>query len=177
MRTELTPTNGGRDRHRSDAGVTFVEILVAIVLTGTVVIGVLTALRATAIATVTDRDHARAFEWLQAGADAVYNAPRIPCYDTSLDPIATYNAAVQAVAAPGEWVAASATIEVVDVQYIGRASSSDDYSWGSGFCLETDPVACPGGLYCESPQTAQKVSLVVTSPEGLVKSLETVKGD
>ena len=157
-----------------DRGTTFIELLIAIVLVSVGVLATLVALQATSIATVVDRDHAEAFEWLQAGADRVYNYTRIPCYDAT-DPVPLYDAEAKLATAPARW-AAGGTIEVVDVTYIGRASSADPYTWSAAWCLESDPVTCPGGLYCESPQTAQKVTLRVTSPNGLIKTLETVKG-
>lgn len=167
--------------HRRDAGTTFVELLVAIVLIGTSVIATLAALQATTRATITDRDHAKSLEWLQAAADEVYNAPRVACYAQSSpgasanQAIADYETAVQSAQRPAGWD--TATIDVVAVQFIGRASSSDPYSWSEGFCLESNPSTCPSGTYCNSPQTAQKVTLRVVSPSGLVKTLDTVKGD
>jgi Tfp pilus assembly protein PilX len=61
-------------RHR-DAGATFVEILVSIVLLGTVVVAVLAAVRTTVVATTTEREHSRALQWLESGAKAIDLAP------------------------------------------------------------------------------------------------------
>ncbi len=81
----------GRRRHRHpttrhpDAGVTFVEILVAIVLLGTAVIGTLTAVRATIISAEIERDHARAQQWLQSAAAVVEADDYIDCADPGAD--------------------------------------------------------------------------------------------
>jgi Tfp pilus assembly protein PilV len=52
----------------------FVEVLVSIVLIGTVVIGLLAAARVTIIGTAIERDHARAHQWLQGAEEYVVNA-------------------------------------------------------------------------------------------------------
>lgn len=78
-----------RNRHLTtrhpDAGITFVEILVAIVLLGTVVIGVLTAARATIISSDIERDRSSAQQWLLSGAAALADAPYADCTDPTDD--------------------------------------------------------------------------------------------
>jgi Tfp pilus assembly protein PilV len=168
-------------RAHRDRGNSFIEVLVSLVLMGTTVIGVLVAIRATTTATLIDNDHAAAMTWLQAAADEIYNAPRVACY-SGVTPTASataarvsYDTAAQSATRPTSWL--SGTIEVTDVAFIGRASSADPYSWSPSFCLESSPGSCPSpGLYCNSPQTAQRVTIRVTSPTGLVKTLDTVKG-
>ncbi len=59
---------------------TFIEVLVSVVLMGTGVIVVLTAIQATTIATTVERDHARSLEWLQSASEVLVNeAPWQPC--------------------------------------------------------------------------------------------------
>ena len=62
-----------------DHGTTFVELLVAIVLIGTVIVATLAGLRATIIGTTLDRDHANAHAWLQSATDLLYGEPRRDC--------------------------------------------------------------------------------------------------
>lgn len=168
-----------RPPRHADPGNTFVELLVAIVLIGTSVVATLVALQATTRATITDREHARALGWLQAAADEIYNAPRVACHDQSTPAesaalaVGEYADAARLAEPPEGWDPSS--IEVTAVQFIGRTSSADLYSWSASFCLESAPSACPGGAYCNSPQTAQKVTLRVTTPSGLVRTLDTVK--
>jgi hypothetical protein len=76
-----------------DRDLSFVELLVAIVLLGMGVVTTLVALRASTAATIIDREHAKAFEQLQAAADEVYNAPRVPCYAPE-DPVVEHGAAI-----------------------------------------------------------------------------------
>jgi hypothetical protein len=58
---------------RHDRGATFIELLVAIVLIGTAVLGILAALRATLIGSKIERDHSRAHEWLQSASEVLAN--------------------------------------------------------------------------------------------------------
>ncbi len=60
-------------RTRRDAGTSYVELLVAIVLIGMTVVGTLTALRATILGSTVERDHARAHQWLQSASEALTN--------------------------------------------------------------------------------------------------------
>lgn len=58
---------------RRDSGMSYVEILVAIVLIGTAVVGSLAAIRATIIGSQVERDHARAHQWLQSASEVLTN--------------------------------------------------------------------------------------------------------
>lgn len=145
--------------HRRDApdrGATFVELLVAIVLLGTVVVATLAGLRAAIIASTVDEDQARAYAWLQSAADAIERAPFTPCHATSNGALrSAYQATVDAVARPSDWSPTSgATLEVVSVQYLARAGGTD--SWGST-CASGDP---------DSPVYPQLVTLRATTPDG-----------
>jgi type II secretory pathway pseudopilin PulG len=70
-----------RRRRDRDRGQTFVEILVSIVLLGTVVSGTLTALRATIVSSRVDANQAKANAWLFAAEDALYRATYYSCAD------------------------------------------------------------------------------------------------
>ena len=63
---------------------TYVELLVTIVLLGTLGIGVLTTVTVTVTGTRIDRDHARALQWLQSAAAVAQATNRESCI---LDPI------------------------------------------------------------------------------------------
>ena len=58
---------------RRDSGQSFIELLVAVVLLGMVIVAVLAGLRATIIGTTAERDHARAHEWLQSASEVLVN--------------------------------------------------------------------------------------------------------
>lgn len=95
-----------RPRARTDAGQSFVELLVAVVLIGTAVVATLAALRATVIGSALERDHARAQQWLQAAVGAIREADYVPCndpgsYDSPQDHIvAVYQQAIVDVTTP-----------------------------------------------------------------------------
>ena len=111
----LPPT----DLPRRDRGTTFIEILIAIVLLGTVVVAALAGVRATIIGTEVDRDHANAHAWLQSASDVLYGVPRVDCGSQSVsnkaNVLASYRAVVQGTANPEGWP--STNIEVIDVEF------------------------------------------------------------
>lgn len=158
-----------------DVGQTLIEILIAIVLMGTAVTAVLVSVRTTTAASAVDEEHAISFAWLQAASDEIYRIPRLPCDGTEatrLAIIANYSAAIQPpnVPKPDSWPgAASASIAVTNLQFLGKVSPDDEYEWGDSYCLE-------GGIYANSPQYTQRVTIQATSPTGMVKTLQMVKG-
>lgn len=169
---------------------TLVELVVAIALMGIIVVSVLVSLRTTTRASRVDRDSAKAFEWLQAAADRIYNGPRVPCYETSPQtPQAAYNALAQGANRPDRWdVASGATIQVTAVAFLGRTSDTVPLAWSAAasHCFESS--GCPADLntlpqplptnlqYCKSPYTTQKITITATGPGGLiVQTLEMVK--
>ena len=165
----------GRRRTRAvsvpDCGNTLIEMLIVIVLMGMVVTAVLVGIRVTILASSTDRDHATAFAWLQAGSDAIYNRPRIPCTADGqgrAQAMTQYDAAVKLVPRPPIWNG-KGSIRVTDVQYLGRAGVNDDFSWSQAFCFE-------GGTFVNSPLYTQRVIIAVTLPNATsVQTLEMVK--
>lgn len=166
--------DGREQRHAvraTDRGNTLIEMLIVIVLMGMVVTAVLVGIRVTILASSTDRDHAAAFAWLQAGSDAVYNVPRIPCTANGAGrtlAMTQYDAAVKLVPKPPIWNG-KGSIRVTDVQYLGRAGVDNDFSWSPLFCFE-------GGTFVNSPLYTQRVIIEVTMPNAAsVQTLEMVK--
>lgn len=165
---------GCEQRHAvraADRGNTLIEMLIVIVLMGMVVTAVLVGIHVTILASSTDRDHAAAFAWLQAGSDAIYNRPRIPCTADGtgrVQAMTQYDAAVKLVPRPPIWNG-TGSIRVTDVQYLGRAGVDNDFSWSSSFCFE-------GGTFVNSPLYTQRVIIEVTLPNAAaVQTLEMVK--
>ena len=199
--TKADPLPNG-DPPRRDGGATFVELLVAIVLLGTTVVGVLAAVRTTVTASKTDVDHARAFEWLQAASDAVYKAPRRACAKTTL-PVASanqpsdwtsnkgsasvnspgtvwtdYQAAVNAVPPPVGWTGGK--IVITAIEYLGRQTpDAPSFEWNTSYCYEgVQSINSNVEDFRESPFYSQRITIQVTSPNGrIVKTINTVKGD
>ena len=166
--------DGCEQRHAvraTDRGNTLIEMLIVIVLMGMVVTAVLVGIRVTILASSTDRDHAAAFAWLQAGSDAIYNRPRIPCTADGTGRVQAmnqYDAAVKLVPPPPIWNG-KGSIRVTNVQYLGRAGVDNDFSWSPTFCFE-------GGTFVNSPLYTQRVIIEVTLPNAAsVQTLEMVK--
>lgn len=158
---------------RLDRGNTLVEMLVVIVLMGMVVTVVLAGIRVSIRASSVDRDHAAAFAWLQAGSDAIYNGPRVPCSADGqgrIQAMAEYDSIVQTVPPPPIWNG-KGSIGVSDVEYLGRAGVDDDFSWSPTFCFE-------GGTFADSPLYTQRITIEVLVPNAAsVQTLEMVKSE
>ena len=60
---------------RRDAGFSYIEILVSIVLVGSVVVATLISLRATIVANQVGDDRSRLMVWMQNGVEAVQRHP------------------------------------------------------------------------------------------------------
>ncbi len=106
-------------RQGDDAGVSLIEILVAVVLLGSVVVAVIAALAATILGSTIDRDHANAHAWLQSATDLLYGTPRVDCGSIAVTNkpavMANYGAVAATTTNPEGWPAAN--IEVYDVQF------------------------------------------------------------
>jgi type II secretory pathway pseudopilin PulG len=152
--------------HR-DAGVSLVEILVSIVLIGMVVVAALLSLQTTIAGSGIDRDHANAFAWLQSASDAIYRAPHSSCTLTPTGVASAYEAVARdegQVPKPVIWQGNDdATIDVHTVEFLWRTSFDAPYVWSTAGCLESE------GQY------TQRITIEVTTPDGLVKTLQMVK--
>src|SRR5690349_10942005 len=69
----------GVARGAPDGGFTFIELLVAIVLLGTVVVATLAGLRAAIVAGTVDDNHSKTYAWLQAASDQIANTDYKSC--------------------------------------------------------------------------------------------------
>lgn len=115
MATGNSPlTTESRDVRTHDVGMTLVEVLVSIVLTGTLAVAGLVTLRATVRASTIDRDHANAHAWLQTASDVLYGSPRFDCgsvADTREDLVRDfYQSIVQSTENPEQWPAEKISI-------------------------------------------------------------------
>lgn len=158
--------------HRPDRGVTLIEILISIVLLGTVVSATLTALIAVITATSADRDQANAHAWLQTGADMLYARDLKECDDTAdptteiNDTIAAYELTVQQTDNPEGW--SPGNIQVTGLE------------WWS---IDVDPITGLGteawGTFCQTDITnLQRVTLRVTSETGkTIEEVEVIIGE
>jgi hypothetical protein len=146
-------------RRRRDRGQTFVEILVSIVLLGTVVGATLTALRTTIVSSRADEGQAKANAWLLAAEDAIYRTPYIPCPSfTAAQVKSAYDIEVQATTTPPEgWAGGSVGVNVV-------------FFWSKEDGQEVWSDACGTEF------SAQLVEIYVRSPSGDVgKTMQVIK--
>lgn len=161
-----------RARTTTDTGVSIIEILIAVVLLGTVVAATLSALRATIDASALDRDHANAHAWLQTAADMLYARELITC--GSMDPgdplndialIANeYQQTIQQTDNPEGWAPPNITV-------IGLEWWSIDID-SSGVGTEAWGTVCDAG-----DTNLQKVELRVTAEDGrIVEEVEVIIG-
>jgi Tfp pilus assembly protein PilV len=153
-----------------DAGLTLVEVVIAVVLMGLVVVATLSLLIGVIKASTLHRDHANAHAWLQTAADMLYARELDRCDPSSSTPIATqrgaimdaYEATVRETKNPSGWAAKN--IEVIDLEFWHITKAADD-------SLEEDWVTdrCTTDL--------QKVGLRVRAEDGrIVEEVEVIIG-
>lgn len=152
---------------------TFIEVLVSIVLLGTAVVATLTALRVTVIGSETERDHARAHQWLQSAVGAIAEADYVPCDDPGTFATAQehmiddYLSAVRdETVPPPDWdpmqISVLSPIEVWDGnRYWTPAETSD-----------------PDDCFKDDGYSLQLITVEVRDTEGeIVESVQVVKGE
>jgi len=147
-------------RRRGDDGFSLVEVLVSIVLIGTVTVAMLVALRVSVKASALDRDHINAHAWLQGATDILYGYDRLDCGTVAASLEAsvrtTYDGYVQTAPKPLDW---DGTIEVVNPVLFWNG---DQYS-----------PTC----YDDMGINLQLITLRVYGPDNkIVESVQIVKG-
>lgn len=157
-----------------DRGTTLVELLVSIVLLGTAVVAILVTLRTSTRASAIDLSQAKAYEWVQSVSDQIYDAPRVPCYSGgSAAAISAYQSAANGAAKPPGWSGGS--VSVTNVEFLGRAKTTDPFSWSSAFCFESATTTDP---YYTSPLYTQRVTFSVNGPPNTTKvTMQVVKSE
>lgn len=172
MLLRRTWTGGPRHpgpRSRRDQGVSFIEVLVAVVLLGTIVVVTLVAVRTTIIATRLERDHSKAQQWLQSAVQVVEDESFGDCRvgdipQSQTDTIALYQGRINASAQPpygwsGSQLRIVPPLDVWNgstwVQYTTATDCYDDY-----------------GL------KLQRITVEARSPAGeILETVQVVKGD
>ena len=152
-----------------------IEIMVAIVLLATVGVGVLAAVRSTVIGTRLERDHAKAYQWLQSADGVLQAANRVGCdYDPLVDVgYATGEEKVRlkyqdlirdGVANPPGW----ADLQIT-VRYPVKIWDGSNY-W--------EPAVAPKPCFDTDGYLLQLVELQVASPDGdIIETIQVVKRD
>lgn len=165
--------DAARRSRAPDAGTTFVELLVSIVLIGTAMIGTMTALRATIIGTRIERDHSRAQQWLQSAVGVIESEDFADCDSVTLDGPAIkaeYEAAIE--------YDASTNPDGAKIPFGfegGTIEVSEPLVWdGSGFV----PFDTQSQCYDDVLLRQQLITVTVRSPDGsITESVDLIKRD
>ncbi len=170
MNTRDDPTAVPRQRDDYDQGISLIEILVAIVLIGTVVVATLGALRISILGGTVHRDHANAHAWLQSASDVLYAREKVDCSTTDPDGgkvaiLAQYQPTVDIVPNPETWT--NSQIRLIDVQFWNATDTDSDgiveYRFGT-VCQDTINLSL------------QRITLEVRSPNGrIIEQVELIK--
>lgn len=159
-------------RHRDDhdQGMTLIEILVSIVLIGTVVVATLGALRISILGGTVHRDHANAHAWLQSASDVLYAREKVDCSTTDPDGgkaaiISLYQPTVDVVPNPETWI--NSQIKLTDIQFWNATDTDNDgiveYRFGN-VCQDSINLSL------------QRITLEVRSPNGrIIEQVELIK--
>jgi Tfp pilus assembly protein PilV len=165
-------------RSEPDRGSSLIEILISVVLLGTVVVATLGATTSSVIGTRVARDHAKAYQWLQSAGGVLQASERAGC---DYDPV---NEPADAAFADGE--------EKVRLTYQNRIRTGvvNPPTWEDRQITVLYPVKIWDGNNYWEPATApqpcydadgyllQLVTLQVTSPDGrIIETIQVVKRD
>jgi type II secretory pathway pseudopilin PulG len=144
-----------------DRGNTFLEVLLAITITGLLMTGILAALRTTVDASTLDRDHANAHAWLQTATDVLYQAELEDCgtQAASAEPAvrAAYQAIVRSTSNPKGWPEGNIEILAPVLFWDGRSSYQSTCYDDIGISLQLITIQVRGldGRIVESVQVVK----------------------
>ena len=163
------------DPARRDGGMSFIELLVAIVLLGTVGVAVLTTFRVTIEGTRVERDHARALQWLESAASVVQGTNRESCI---LDPVddAAYSTGEEKVRTEYEYavrlqVENPPGWEADQLRIVPPVKVWD----GNEFL---DPASAPQPCYDNENKRLQLITIEVSDTAGqIVETMDIVKSE
>ena len=160
---------------RRDSGATLIEILIAVVLLGTVAAATLGALRTTIIGIRIERDHAKAYQWLQSANGVLQASERVGC---DFDPVA------DAPFTSGEEKMRLTYQDIVRTDVVNPPTWEDRQLtvlppvkiWdGTQYW---DPDLAPKSCYDPDGFLLQLITMEVTNPSGeIIETIEVVKRD
>jgi len=153
---------------------TFIEVLVSVVLLGLTGLAVLAALQVSVIGTKLERDHSKAYQWLQSANGVLQAADRVSCILLPADSAyATGEAKVRAsyqttirtlVVNPPGW----GDVQLKVLEPVKVWDGADYY----------DPAVAPKPCFDNDGLLMQQVTLQVESPDGeILETLQVVKRD
>ena len=159
--TRMSSRRSGDQRARSfDRGFSVVEILVSVVLMGTVIAALMTAVSIGVRASSTSRSAARVETAVVNAADRINRAPK------KCDYTIYAQAAVQTEGWPPE------SVTLVQEYYVPGADSTTAGTWAAGASI------APACLDVASDLLLQRVTITISSPDGRVsRTIQVVKSD
>jgi Tfp pilus assembly protein PilV len=170
--------HSAESRSEPDRGSSLIEILISVVLLGTVVLATLGATFSSVVGTRVARDHAKAYQWLQSAGGVLQASERAGCdYDPVNEPSdaafangeekvrLTYQDRIRTgVVNPPAWEDRQIT-----VLYPVKIWDGNRY-W--------EPATAPQSCYDADGYLLQLVTLQVTSPDGrILETIQVVKRD
>ncbi len=156
LELEASAPESANRTQRRDAGVTFVETILTVVLLGVVVVPVLAAVRGAVRTSAVAESAAQVETVLIGAADEVHRAPN-GC---------NFAGPAKAAAESVGWPAASVTVGHEYLDELGQ--------WTTGTVPELP--ACPGGA--NQARLAKRITITVTDPDGHVsRTIQMVKSD
>lgn len=139
-------------------GFSFVELLVTIVLIGTVVIATLVGLRATIVANTVNDDRAHMDAWLQEGVDTLHRAGFVSCSSGMAAVTSAYQTTLDGVSAPTGW--AGGSLQLTDVKFASVDPARHVELWGTS---------------CDTERPSQLLTVRVTAPDGMSEIVRMVR--
>lgn len=138
---------------------------------GMVVAGVLGAMATSVSMSRMSDDQAKVEAVLGSAADRLTGYAYIPCPSGGTAGFGGYLPIVQAAAGAVGWP--TSTVSISDIRYWSPGASVASGTWNASNGLSGSE--CNEAASLTTSRTLQKVTITVSSPEGLVRSMEVVK--
>jgi len=174
MHVDRTPSSSGPvlvERTRHDRGNTLIEVLIAIVLMGTIVLSLVVAVQVTIRLSRTSNDQAKAESVLGSAADRVANFAYNPCPGPDGG---EYLGIAQAAANAVGWTSPVVTIDEITYWHPATPTSSAQWLATNGLSA----TECTPGITLTDARTLQKIRIRVTAPNGgYTRAIDVVKAN
>jgi prepilin-type N-terminal cleavage/methylation domain-containing protein len=155
---------------RRDGGYTLVEMLVAIVLMGSIVLSIMGGMWAVVRASRQNDERAKVQAILGAAGDALTNGEHLKCPEPKDDQTETYLGLVQKAAKNVGWD--ESTVDISAYRFYNPASGD----WETNNSIQG--TQCNPRVFLTQERTMQKMTIVVTAPGGgYSQSIDIVKVD
>ena len=168
------------DGRRPDAGSTFQEVLIAIVLMGFAFSAIIAGIRTVIVVSSLNDDQSKVDAVLNSASDRLANWAYRPCPGPNGE---GYAPVVEAAAAAVDG-SAQGTVQIIDVDYWDPSLNAPDPNHvidADGGWVDSNSLAgndCNEDISLTTSRTLQRITIQVTSPSGKVtRCLEVVKSN